>query len=519
MVDFNKSSYNNDAFDAAGKKIEAGLKNSVTATSKAAISTAPITTATTPTDTSNFWENMEGYDPNKELFADTSPLKIVQGSDDVRDQINGNKEGGAKTLNLINNQDAATTISDLRKTLGLRDPNAAFTSDEQMQISAAAEEASAEFLPLINAAEESQRMGMPKAVIGAGEKGGFESTQYAGAAALTPINSNDFVGAGGLLSEIKTGYERNIQELKVKRLQAMRLARVKAMEAIRTGSEQSNKDAIELFKLAQAADVQAVDKQQKLVNLTKSYREEDEAKITSLAGSLSSSLGDDNTANMKIITDAATKYQIDPNFLIGAINKELKDSMFFKSGDFISIMKELPAGTTRDITDPFTGRKYTIEGASSDAPDVLTVTDDKGTTRGINKATGVELWKTAAGVGKTNKGGGLSAPSGQDYYTILNALNQSKGQDGFVNTDVYKSYRLAAKDKTSFDKNFGSLLNPGDTTAQALIKEQPPETKWQEQKKVFSWLATPEAQSKSDEEKAQEIMGAGYDPKDFGIEL
>lgn len=359
----------------------------------------------TPQNGGPDWSSMEGYDPNKELFSDSSPTKIVQGSEDVRDQISGTKSSASGTLANINNAETSTTIADLKKTLGYIDPNAALTDEQNQQVASAEMEASNEYLPLISAAEESQRMGMPKAVIGAGEKGGFESTQYAGAAALASTNGGTFVGKGGLLGEIKSGYERNIQDLKVKQLQAMKLARAKAIEAIRTGNELSNKDAKELYKLAKEADTQAIEKQQKLVNLTKSYREEDEARITSIAGSLSSVLGDDNKANMKAILDAADEYDIDPNFLIGAVNKQSREDMFFKSGDFVSLMKGLPAGETRQLQDPFTGRIFTIEGASTDAPDIITVTDDKGTVTGRDKVTGEVLWKTEPGAGKTKTQG------------------------------------------------------------------------------------------------------------------
>ncbi len=66
-------------------------------------------------------------------------------------------------------------------------------------------------------------------------------------------------------------------------------------------------------------------------------------------------------------------------------------------------------------------------------------------------------------------GGGGAVGLGGNYDTILKSLNATKGEDGFVNTDAYKKLRTTAKDKSTFDANFGWMLNPGDQTASDIL--------------------------------------------------
>jgi hypothetical protein len=61
-----------------------------------------------------------------------------------------------------------------------------------------------------------------------------------------------------------------------------------------------------------------------------------------------------------------------------------------------------------------------------------------------------------------------SGTTASNYTAQKTQLEASKGTDGFVNTDVYKTMRAAAKDKTAFDTDFAWMLNPQDPSAAAL---------------------------------------------------
>lgn len=112
------------------------------------------------------------------------------------------------------------------------------TPQEEQEINQAGEAAYGEYLPLIQEAEESKRVGLPKAVIGAGERGGFMSTQFAGGAALQTTEGGDFLGEGGELNRIKSDYDRNISMIKGQANQARLIAQAAARQAIRTGKRE-----------------------------------------------------------------------------------------------------------------------------------------------------------------------------------------------------------------------------------------------------------------------------------------
>lgn len=123
--------------------------------------------------------------------------------------------------------------------------------------------------------------------------------------------------------------------------------------------------------------------------------------------------------------------------------------------------------------------------------------------------------RKARAAGGGSGGGGGTSPA--DYDKQLAALNASKGTDGYVNTDKYKSLRMSAKDKTAFDKNFSYLLNPQDASAAAYAAKADEPSAGQQQQAVWSWLATPEAKAMSNKDKASEIMAFGFNPEDFNI--
>lgn len=355
--------------------------------------------------------------PESNLFNTKSSSGIVSGSEDVRADSNQVKTDSFDISKEIANFDTQTTIDDIKIQTGWRDPNAELTTDEQKRVDEEAQLAGAEYDDLIATAEQAKQEGLPKAIIGAGERGGFMSTQFAGAAALTQTQGGTFIGAGGELENIKSAYDRNIQSMKSAQQRAIQAARQAAEQAIRTGKREDNKAAQDLFKLAQDANIKAINLAQAKVDLVNSYEKGQQAKIEfgqeqedraieSVASTVISQLGDDNDTNVKLIQQIATENNVDPNRLLEYVNNKMKEDMFFKSSDFISIMKDLPAGQTQDITDPFSGNVYTIEGMGTTAPNIITATttNDKGDVLTIarDKNTGEEIWRNVeTGVGKT----------------------------------------------------------------------------------------------------------------------
>ncbi len=73
---------------------------------------------------------------------------------------------------------------------------------------------------------------------------------------------------------------------------------------------------------------------------------------------------------------------------------------FFSGSDIISLMKDIPEGTSQEITDPNTGTKYTLTGTKD--PNVVTAINDYGTMYGIDKGGKGILW-AVEGVGPGGK--------------------------------------------------------------------------------------------------------------------
>jgi len=187
--------------------------------------------------------------------GNTSP-PIVSSSDGIRDDIKSVKSEASEGVGSIGDLDklyssviseyinqptggysedittAESEAEKLRKSLGL------LTEDEEKQIKGEGESAYAQYLPLIQQTEEAKRKGLPKAVVGAGERGGFMSTQFAGGAALQPTEGGDFVGAGGELSNIKSEYDRNIALVVSEATRARQIAESAARQAIKTGKRE-----------------------------------------------------------------------------------------------------------------------------------------------------------------------------------------------------------------------------------------------------------------------------------------
>jgi len=343
-----------------------------------------------------------------------------------------------------------------------------------------------EFDPLIAQAQEAKRQGLAKATVGAGERGGFESTQFAGQAALTQTEGGTFVGAGGELSKIQGQLDQNISKLEIAKQNAISAARAAQQKSIRTGRVQDAQLANDLLTQAQNVfDTQqkAIQKRIDVIGKIEESRqaqftfgqEQEDRTIEGLAPTLAQQIQDitDPAEVQNIIQQAAQEQGVDPNRLASAVNLAVQDfaaEAFFTGSNIISLMKETPAGEEKTITDPNTGTEFTILGTKN--PDTVVATSDRGEVSVIDKSTGKTLSKTEPGVGKTKtRAGGITITQNQANLIGEKAqvLNESAGGDGFVNTAVYVAQRedFASKGgKVSvFDDVFQNKLNPDDPTA------------------------------------------------------
>jgi len=164
------------------------------------------------------------------------------------------------------------------------------------------------------------------------------------------------------------------------------------------------------------------------------------------------------------LTSAATKFNImkditkgDSVIIDGQEFKGIKETEadkidpFYTGSNIIELMKTLPEGEERSITDPNTGTKFTITGLATDDPKIKSVeaTDDKGnvTVTRYNEDTGKLLNQISLGkVGKTktqasNVTLNMNNQEKSDLSSALIALEQTKGEK-YNSKDVANQYRL-----------------------------------------------------------------------------
>ena len=140
-------------------------------------------------------------------------------------------------------------------------------TDDLKEIEEAGKAAGLEFDPLIQKAIEAKKAGLPKAVIAAGERGGFMNTQFAGIAALQPIQGGDFLGIGGELERVKSAYDSVILNLKSQKEAAILAAKRAAKQAILTGKKEDTDRAMQLYDMARQSYQDAIQAVNDKVNL------------------------------------------------------------------------------------------------------------------------------------------------------------------------------------------------------------------------------------------------------------
>lgn len=393
-----------------------------------------------------------------------------------------------------------------------------------------------QFDPLIRDAEEQKRQGFSKAMVGAGERGGFMNTQISGVGALTPTQGGTFAGVGGQLENIKSAYDRNISDLQSKKVMAIQAAESAMRESIRSGKASDMKMAMDLYNTANQASALALQQQQAkaniLIALGNAKRAEEMAPF--------------EMASKKY--EMLSKIPAGETVTIDGVNYKGLSSPdpFFSGAEVVSLMKELPVGKTQTITDPNTNEKITITGLNQPTVDtqVFSVADAKGnmTYTTIDKKTGqvvgtpVQQIGTGKGFKNTGGGGGggintdPNAYTTKDFYTaaqneVLNNLH--KGESWSVSWNRMKQ-RFPNVPNDKIDTALGgNAATPGQETGWAKpgafeewkekqYKQDTNMTPSETESLIWQGLSTTQV-GKSEEEQKQWIMQMGGNPADFGI--
>ena len=333
-------------------------------------------------------------------------------------------------------------------------------------IDAAGEEARLAYETLVEEQQENRRKTLPSEIVRAGEKGGFLSTQQAGIAAILPtgkVAGEAFTGTtarsaefpdgqrgGGILDRKRQTLDRAVVLAKSKQQEAILAAKRAQRAAIMTGKRSDYDMSLNLAKLAQqfANDAQSAEMEKKRLDLTTIKTQFDIAKEIPF--------GQTVEINGQTFTGLDIA-EVDP---------------FFKGSDIISLMKSLPVGTEQTITDPNTGREYTLTGLETDDPNVKSVQsyNDQGeltvTSYRLNADGTMDLLSQASAgiVGKTKtQAANISLQIRQETAGVLadisDALDADKGGDNKVSPAKYgemqkKYIRSTIGDANEFKRTF-----------------------------------------------------------------
>jgi hypothetical protein len=331
--------------------------------------------------------------------ADTT---VNQGTDEIRsnNSILGNL--GSMVENFV--KESATSpdlAASLANLTAERERINALTNADLQAIDAAGAAAGSAYDPLINEANAAKRAGMPKAVVNAGERGGFMNTQFAGAAALAQTIGGDFVGAGGELERIKSVYDDNISKLRSNKERAIAEAKSAATAAIRTGKKQDFDTAVQLYDLARQSHQDAIDLASKKITAINSYMSNQREQVSSVYDVIKKQ--QDIIENIPAGQSWSTK---DP-FTGEDITFEGTGSAkpFFSAAQLTQIMLKLDKGETVTFQDPNTQQDITLTGIISQSPKTTTFVDDRGYAHTVETLTGREIAKSTVPVGKTKSAG------------------------------------------------------------------------------------------------------------------
>lgn len=219
---------------------------------------------------------------------------VVSSTTQLRDQDNANKLDAQNLLQSILGESATSDglinnlygmvgmtgetenerlLREMQRSIGLTTP------EDIQQISAFGAQAESAYAPLIQEAEAAKAQGMPKATIGAGERGGFMNTQFAGVGALLPTQGGDFAGTGGILNQIKSEYDANISNLKAQARNARLVAEQAYREYLRTGKMVNYNVMMDAVNLEREKLAEALKRASELVNIVGNYQNIQQARM------------------------------------------------------------------------------------------------------------------------------------------------------------------------------------------------------------------------------------------------
>jgi hypothetical protein len=193
------------------------------------------------------------------IASTTTPVQDTSGNQAGVANVNAaaqTQEEAALAKQQADNAATLASINDMVKNMGSK------TQEELTAIEQAGTQAGSAYDPLIQQAQVDKTKGEGKAVVGAGRRGGFMRLRDVGVGAVEPTQGGTWFGAGGRLEDLKSAYDRNINQLEIAKTNAIEAAKSAKETAIRTGKKEDISMALDLYRAASDAASEA----QKLYN-------------------------------------------------------------------------------------------------------------------------------------------------------------------------------------------------------------------------------------------------------------
>ena len=371
---------------------------------------------------------------------------VSEGTDEQRTNFQNNQNTLNNTIGgVTDTQESTQNVID-RLTREREQINTT-SSEQEKRITEAGKRAGASFDATLEEAQHSRQQTLPQDIIRGGERGGFESTQMAGQAALLPTQGakgESFVGVGGLFDESRQAMDRNISLIKAKQLEAIAAAEAAEREYIQSNKKEDYDATLALVKLANDMEN---DKETIAINRDRLLFDQEKFDTTEsrLGASTQADLDTKAYNIMKDILAGETQTINGKEYKGIAIN-EIEP--FYTSATIASLMKEVKVGETRKIKDLNTGDMITIEGFKVEDNGNMT---HKDVNQNTGKITFTTVDKNGDPVNQFSTGGGAtfkaSSGGGKSDNDRLLTLSEQKEYEMPVGTTLQEAIDSGAAPK------------------------------------------------------------------------
>lgn len=465
--------------------------------------------------------------------AGVAPFAESELVNTITEQNNAGVVSGTDTNRDIRGEELDSYMKDLQvKGASL---TGGFTSDaDKNEIEAAREAARLATQGMVEGAQESRRTVLPSEVVRAGSRGGFESTQMAGAAATRatdPKTGEAFVGAGGQLDETRQDLDRAVIAAKRAQQQAMAQAAAAAKTAIRTRRSDDYKVAKDLYDVSNQAAQYAdeVERDQRDFDQRAKQFEATEKRAIAQDERMEAEAARQETEFIQRNEDRIAKA-----YATSLLDLDENSEVIFPEFEDIKTLAEENGVPVAVMTAAINERTDALNKIGKEKRAEQLNKDKFEETKAQNEIRnemeqqriGISAGHLALAQEKDTRISGVSGTLPDKFFA--SARNEVEGlKKGEEWGTVWNRLKQQFPDATDeqIDTALGGAWKEGTATGWAeegafeefkekQYKQEKP-AEYERQAGIWRWLASEEADGLSNSQKKKQIMAAGFDPNDF----